>query len=157
IYFVVRDDLKRSDLLFQTSVTTYQAYNNWSDFSLYTEPQASQVSFDRPYSRGNGSGDFLFWEYSLMRFLEREGYDVTYTTNLDTHLRGDLLKDHKAFLSVGHDEYWTWEMRNNVEAARDAGVHLGFFGANICYWQIRLEASGCTGDANRVIVGYKQH
>jgi hypothetical protein len=63
---------------------------------------------------------------------------------------------HKGFLSVGHDEYWTWQMRDNVEAARERGVSLGFFGANIAYWQIRLEPSLITGDPNRTIVAYKK-
>lgn len=157
ITFVVRDDFRRSDLLFQTSVTTYQAYNPWGGPSLYTKPRTYRVSFDRPYKRGHGSGDFLFWEYSLVRFLEREGYDVTYTTDIDTHERGDLLTLHKGFLSVGHDEYWTGQMRDHVEAARDRGVSLGFFGANIAYWQIRLEPSAITGESDRTIVGYKNH
>jgi hypothetical protein len=121
IHFVVRNDDRPSDLLFQTSVATYQAYNKWGGLSLYDKPHASIVSFNRPYKRGYGSGDFLFWEYSLVRFLEREGYDVTYTTDVDTHERGHLLTKHKAFLSVGHDEYWSWEMRDNVEAALAQG------------------------------------
>src|ERR1700737_2164030 len=156
IHFVVRDDARRSDLLFQTSVTTYQAYNEWGGMSLYSKPAAYKVSFNRPYQRGHGSGDFLFWEYSLLRFLEREGYDVTYTTDVDTHMRGHLLLRNKAFLSVGHDEYWSWEMRDNLEAALAQGVHLGFFGANIGYWQARFEPSPLTGQENRTLVCYKK-
>jgi hypothetical protein len=156
IHFVVRDDARRSDLLFQTSVTTYQAYNEWGGMSLYSKPAAYKVSFNRPYQRGHGSGDFLFWEYSLLRFLEREGYDVTYTTDVDTHTRGHLILRNKAFLSVGHDEYWSWEMRDNLEAALAQGVHLGFFGANIGYWQARFEPSHLTGQENRTLVCYKK-
>lgn len=155
ITFVVRDDSRRSDVLFQASVTTYQAYNRWGGHSLYAKPRTYRVSLNRPYDRGYGSGETLFWEYSLVRFLEREGYDVTYTTDVDTHLHGDLLARHKAFLSVGHDEYWSWEMRDNVEAAREQGVNLGFFGANTSYWQIRFEPSPSTGEPNRTIVCYK--
>lgn len=32
-------------------------------------------------------------------------------------------------------------MRHHVEAARDAGVHLGYLSANSAYWQIRLQPS----------------
>jgi hypothetical protein len=155
ITFVVRDDHRHSDILFQTSVTTYQAYNLWGGHSLYTKPRSVRVSFNRPYRNGYGSGEFLFWEYSLARFLEREGYDVTYTTDVDTHTHGELLTQHKAALSVGHDEYWSSQMRDNIEAAREHGVHLGFFGANIGYWQIRFEPSLLTGQSNRTIVCYK--
>lgn len=159
VVFVVRDDARASDLLFQSSVTTFQAYNEWGGFSLYSKPRAYQISFDRPYGQKRGSaGEFLgirHFEYNMLRFLEREGYDVTYTTDVDTHARGELLLNHKAFLSVGHDEYWSWQMRDHVESARDQGVSLGFFGANVSYFQIRLEPSRITGAPDRTIVCYK--
>ncbi len=66
-----------------------------------------------------------------------------------------LLTLHKGFLSVAHDEYWSWEMRQYITGARDAGLNLGFFGANDIYWQIRLEPSPITGDPNRTEVCYK--
>src|SRR5690349_18032793 len=92
----------------------------------------------------------------MLGFLESEGYDVTYTTDVYTHERGKLLTNHKGFLSVGHNEYWSYEMRQNVTAARDAGVGLGFFSANSVYWQIRYEPSPITGATDRTIVAYKE-
>jgi hypothetical protein len=180
IIFAVRDDDRKSDILFQSSVTTYQAYNNWGYKSLYRwnsqAKQAYKVSFNRPYAMspnpkaayGVGAGEFLTnfqpkrrtssagWEYNMVRWLEKEGYDVTYATNIDTHFNSRLLLSHKAFLSVGHDEYWSRDMRENIEAARDEGVSIGFFGSNICYWQIRLEPSRITGEVNRTVVAYKE-
>jgi len=160
ITFVVRNDGRASDLLFQSSVSTYQAYNAWGGKSLYTYNStdgvaAVKVSYNRPYDDSQGAGNLLQWELNMASFLEQEGYDVTYSTNIDTHAAPDELLIHKAFLSVGHDEYWTYEARQNVTAARDAGVNLGFFSADICNWQIRFEASPITGDANRIQVGYK--
>jgi hypothetical protein len=139
---------------------------------------AVKVSFDRPYAAstssraatGIGAGDFLTnvqpvafgypistaaWDYNMVRWLEREGYDVGYATSVDTHTSPALLRTPKVFVSHGHDEYWTWQMRDNVEAARDAGVNLAFFSANTSCWQIRLEPCPVSGAANRVIVGYK--
>lgn len=187
IIFVVRDDSRPSDILFQSSVTTYQAYNNWGEMSLYRwnsrGKQASKVSFNRPYAAspnrlaayGIGAGEFLTnvqpkrrtssagWEYNMVRWLEREGYDVTYSTDIDTHNNlievqssKPILWLHKAFLSVGHDEYWSWQMRQNVQAAREQGVSLGFFSSNTCYWQIRFEPSLITREINRTIVAYKE-
>lgn len=155
VTFVVRDDSRPSDLLFQASVTTYEAYNNWGGWSLYSQPRAYEVSFNRPYARNYGTGDLFSWEYNMVRFLEREGYDVTYSTDVDTHANGQLLLRHDAFLSVGHDEYWSWQMRDHVENARDKGVSLGFFGADTAYWQIRFTQSKFTGDPNRTIICYK--
>ncbi len=187
IIFVVRDDHRDSNILFQSSVTTYQAYNNWGGMSLYRwnsrGKQAQKVSFNRPYAvspnpaaaYGVGAGEFLTnlqparktsnagWEYNMVRWLEREGYDVSYATNVDIHTNQIDLRTtkpilflHKVFLSVGHDEYWSWQMRQNVEAARNHGVSLGFFSANTCYWQIRFEPSLITKDLNRTIVAYKE-
>ena len=131
IVFVVRDDERPSALLFQSSVTTFAAYNNWGGRSLYAFNSAGtaarKVSFDRPYAlspygiRLDGAGDFLRrWEYNTLRWLEQQGYDVTYSTDVDTDLQGALLRNHSAFLSVGHDEYWNKAMRATVTAARDA-------------------------------------
>ena len=62
----------------------------------------------------------------MVRWLEANGYDVSYITGVDTdRARRDLLRSHKVFLSVGHDEYWSGAQRANVEAARDAGVQPG--------------------------------
>jgi hypothetical protein len=157
IIFVVRDDSRSSSLVYQQSVNTSQAYNAWGGTSLYSSsPRAVKVSFNRPYDDGWGTGLFLSYEFDMVGFLESEGYDVSYTTDVDTHERGNLLTNHKGFLVVGHDEYWSLEMRQNVTAARDAGVGLGFFSADTMYWQIRYEPSPITGVADRTIVGYKE-
>lgn len=169
ILFVVRDDQRPSTYLVQSSVTTFQAYNNWGGASLYDHNSPSgravAVSFNRPYAvspdaraaDAAGAGPFLRgWEYNMVRWLERSGYDVTYTTNIDVHERADLLQRHRAFLSIGHDEYWTWEMRRRLEEARAHGVHLGFFSANTGYWQVRLEPSRVNRDSNRTLVAYKE-
>lgn len=91
----------------------------------------------------------------MVRWLEREGYDVSYSTTIDTHSDAQLLELHKGWLSIGHDEYWTSQMRAHVEDARNRGVNLAFFSGNVCYWQIRLEPSVVTGDPDRTIVSYK--
>lgn len=176
IPFVVRDDQRAADFLFQSSVTTFQAYNTWGGKCLYDylSPggRSRKVSFNRPYrvqslaslAGGCGAAELITggdggppagWELNMLRWLEREGFDVAYCTNIDVHENPTLLRPYKGFLSVGHDEYWSWEMRQNVTAARDAGVSLGFFSANSVYWQIRLEPSTVNGAPNRTIVCYK--
>ncbi|MDP9119906.1 MAG: DUF4082 domain-containing protein [Acidobacteriota bacterium] len=143
ILFVVRDDARRSDLLFQTSDTTWQAYNPYggrSQTSLYNG--GVKVSYNRPLiTREVGPiNSFFGAEYAMVRWLERNGYDVTYATGVDSARRGQNLLAHKVFLSVGHDEYWSADQRSNVEAARAAGVHLAFFSGNEIYWKTRWEA-----------------
>jgi hypothetical protein len=161
IIFVVKDEARFSDLLLQTSVATQEAYNSWGGLSLYTVPdRAYKVSFNRPYEwagdeEWSSAAKFLLWEHFMIQFLEREGYDVTYSTDVDTHEQGGLLLHHRAFLVVGHDEYWSWQMRDNVEVARDSGINLGFFAADVSFWQIRFGPSPITRDADRTIVCYK--
>ena len=165
IFFVVRDDGGHEAIDFQTSVTTYQAYNTWGGTSLYNNntngsifkgPHATKVSFDRPFNPGdsNGAGHYFFYEFKFVYWLESQGYDVTYTTDVDTDTNVNPLTNHRAFLSVGHDEYWSQGMRNNVQAAINAGVNVAFFSANAMYWQIRFEPNAA-GVADRVEVGYK--
>jgi chitodextrinase len=169
IVFIVRDDSGRSDLLFQTADTTWQAYNsyggNFIEFPDYGYPttRAFKGSYNRPFwtrNRNDGLGSFnwLFHaEYPMVRWLEANGYDVSYFTGVDSDLRGDLIRNHKVFLSVGHDEYWSGRQRENVEAARDAGVSLAFFSGNAVYRKIRWETSlDASGTPYRTMVCYKE-
>jgi len=162
IIFVVRDDSRPSDLIYQSTETTFQAYNAWGGKSLYNfnstnSVPAVKVSFNRPYDDGEGTGEFLSYEFDGIAYLESQGYDVTYSTDIDTHAPAAPLTQHKGWLTMGHDEYWSYEMRQNVTAARDHGVGLGFFVANTIYWQIRFEPSLIDGAPNRTIVGYKEN
>jgi hypothetical protein len=168
IVFVVRDDSQAADIVFQTSDTTWQAYNPWGGNSLYTGAPAGRaykVSYNRPFrNRFNdttgttGSRDFFFdSDYPLLRWFEANGYNVTYVSGLDTHLNGARLRQAKVFVSVGHDEYWSGPQRANVEAARDAGVHLAFLSGNEVFWKTRWEPSiDGPKTPNRTLVCYKE-
>ena len=164
IVFVVRNDASHSNILMQTSDTTWQAYNSYGSTSFYTPlplgAQAYKISYNRPFlTRGDNQGrDFLFSnEFPMIRFLERNGYDVSYFSGVDTARYGSLILNHKVFMSVGHDEYWSGTQRANVEAARDAGVNLAFFSGNESYWKTRWEPSyDGTSTANRTLVCYKE-
>jgi len=134
-----------SAILVQVPTNTWQAYNPWGGEDFYTTPRAVKISFDRPYAHR-----LLFnWEYPLVRFLERGGWEVSYATDEDVDANPSILLDHSLDMSAGHDEYWSKAMRDGWEAARDAGVNLAFMGANDGYWQVRYE------DGGRTLVGYK--
>ncbi|WP_433306499.1 DUF4082 domain-containing protein [Actinoplanes sp. CA-030573] len=163
IPFVVRNDSSTSKLFFKTSDATWQAYNAFGGSNFYNGGplgRALKVSYNRPFATrqvGNGR-DFLFSnEIAMIRFLERNGYDVSYTTDVDSDRRGQLIKNHKTFLSVGHDEYWSGNERTQVEAARDAGVNLAFFSGNEVYWKTRWENSqDGSNTPYRTLVCYKE-
>jgi hypothetical protein len=156
LWFVVREPTPNaSALVVQAPTNTWQAYNNWGGRSLYdfnsAGGRANRVSFDRPYAvRVPGAqATPLVWEYQLVRFLEAGGYDVSYQTDTDTDRDPGSLLRHRLVLTAGHSEYWTKEMRDAFEQARDQGTNLAFVGANNAYWQVRYE------NDRRTMVGYK--
>ena len=166
VIFIVRDD-RPCSFLFQCSDTTWSAYNRWpSQWSLYDDGKKEwywgpgvSVSWDRPYGKycqvvdaplSQGSGEFLLWEFPLAYWMEKEGYDVSYTSNVDTHADPKGLLRAQGWLSVAHDEYWSAEMYKNVQAAIQAGVNVAFLGADSCIGLIPfLPSSG--GVPHRII------
>jgi hypothetical protein len=86
----------------------------------------------------------------MVRFLERNGYDVSYESGVDTDRYGSLIKNHRLFMSTGHDEYWSGQQRSNVESARAAGVNLAFFSGNEVFWKTRWDNN------HRTLACYKE-
>src|SRR6185503_17996567 len=171
IVFIVRDDASTSNLYFQIPDATWQAYNGYGGTSTYDgttswpSGHAVKVSYNRPFfpynSLFNTDGREADWymnsEYPMIRWLERNGYDVTYTSCNDVDNNGGRLLNHKVFISNGHDEYWSKNQRNNVEAARNAGVSLAFFSGNEVYWKTRWENNiDGSGTPHRTLVSYKE-
>jgi hypothetical protein len=156
---VVRADERKGVGVVQSSVTTWQAYNDWGGESLYTTSTgqpggfAKEASFDRPYSDQWGTGEFLYFESFFVLWAESRGYDLTYVTNVDVDRDPSLLEGQKLFLSVGHDEYWSLAERSAVESAISRGVDVAFLGADTLEWQVRLEGSAAS--SRRTVVCYK--
>jgi Domain of unknown function (DUF4082)/Bacterial Ig-like domain len=168
ILLIVRQDGSHSDAVYEVPTSTYEAYNSYGGKSLYDynsvgaptvagTARAVKVSYDRPYVQSYTDQPDWFADSDLpnVGFLERSGYNATYITDTDLHATATQASDHKAFLSGAHSEYWSTEMRNNVKAARDAGVGVFFTGANQIYWRARFEASPFSGASNRVQAVYK--
>ena len=166
VIFIVRDD-RRADFIFQCSDTTWQAYNRWPDqFALYDDGKSEwywgpgvRVSFDRPYGKycqivdaplSTGSGEWFLWEFPLAHWMESRGYDVTYTSNIDTHADPDGLLRARGFLSVGHDEYYSMEMFRNLKGAIEKGLNVAFLSGNTCCGLIDMGCSS-TGRAHRTL------
>ena len=93
----------------------------------------------------------------MVRWLEANGYDVSYFAAWIPIGVARISSNHQVFLSVGHDEYWSARQRAQVEAARDAGVHLAFFSGNELFWKIRWENTSIgSGTPYRTLVCYKE-
>jgi hypothetical protein len=177
IPFVIKDPSSTSDIVFQTSDETWQAYNGWGGADLYGgngpstggisdeggHGAAFAVSYNRPITTRDSSGvasgpqDTVFGaEYSAIYWLEENGYDVSYISGMDTATDGSLLLNHKIFMDDGHDEYWTDSQVANVQAAANAGVNLAFLSGNEVFWQTQFAPSiDGSNTANRTLVTYK--
>ena len=157
VIFVVRSDSSRSDILVQTSDPTWHAYNNYGGSSLYAGTPHYKVSYNRPFTVSNGNTWLFTSETPMLRWLEANGYDLSYFTGVDTDRNGALITQHKIFMSVAHDEYWSGGQRANVEAARAVGVNLAFFSGNEIYFKTRWEPSiDGTNTPYRTLVCYKE-
>lgn len=136
-------------VLVKMSDTTAQAYTGWGGRSLYSTPFSPQISFDRPYDDMS-----LFERYQLpfLQWAEKNGFAFDYCSSLDLHLNAQLLGDYRLLISIGHDEYWSFEMRAQVEAFIASGGNVCFLSANTCYWQARFDFS----NGRRIMSCYKE-
>jgi hypothetical protein len=145
---VVRNDARRADLVMEDPVNTDQAYNWWGGASLYADfrhpgtrngfsSAAYEVSFGRPYAQNFGAGYLFVRTYQMDRFLEQNGYDVTYASNDAISSGKTNLQNYTGFVMGGHDEYVNGRERIALESAEKTGVSLAFFGGNDVYWQVR--------------------
>lgn len=157
--FVVRGP-GRSPLVYKLPIATYQAYNWTGGGCFYDRPPRSadparpgaRLSLQRPgggiggitfgapdhYDPGSPRQTFAHWDAPFIRWLAAEGHEVEFCTDLDVHREPDLLPRHRLMVSVGHDEYWSEAMRDQVEDFVAAGGRAAFFAANLCWWRIHL-------------------
>lgn len=142
----ISDPEAKSSITFISSVLTWQAYNQWGGYSLYKGPngrrntRATVVTFDRPYD-GDGSGQFRYMEYPVLKLAEKLGVDLNYITDINLDKNPDSLLKTDSILYGGHGEYWTTNMRAALRAAVDRGVNLVSLGGNAGYARPRLQAN----------------
>ena len=151
-FFIVRPAQRdqRAKILLQLASNTYNAYNAWGGFSLYSfnaraKVQGHRVSFLRP-----PSSLYANWEQPFVAWAESNGYALDFCANSDLEFDPELLAGYRLVLSVGHDEYWSAKMRDHLEAYIGKGGNVAFFSGNTCCWQVRSEDDG------RALVSWKQ-
>ncbi|MGN6549827.1 MAG: N,N-dimethylformamidase beta subunit family domain-containing protein, partial [Pararhizobium sp.] len=168
IPFIVRADGTTSDITFQTSDETWQAYNPWGGYNVYQGPDGSSsdrayaVSYNRPIAMNStsneaGPQDFVFGEeLPAIEWLEQNGYNVSYISGIDAATNPSSVLNGKVYMDVGHDEYWSLPQYQNVQAAADAGVSLMFLSGNQTYWDVKFAPSlDASATPNRTLIEYK--
>ena len=164
IVFIVRDDASTADVLFQTSDTTWQAYNQYGGNSLYVGSPAGRaykVSYNRPFTtRGTDAG-------RLGVQLRIPDGALSGVQRLQHRLPGR--GGHGSARGGGHSaasclcvsrarRILVRSAADNVESARGAGVHLAFFSGNEVFWKTRWESEhlDARDDRYRTLVSYKE-
>ncbi|HZR48915.1 MAG TPA: N,N-dimethylformamidase beta subunit family domain-containing protein [Streptosporangiaceae bacterium] len=140
-----------SAVLVQVPVNTWEAYNPWGGKSLYqfgTSRHAVAVSFDRPFDQREFHNMVTDLELPWVRFLERNGIDVSYQADVDTDVDPGSLPRHRLVFSTGHDEYWTQQMRDAFDRALAQSTNL-MFGSNNGEWRMRY------ADGRRTIMEWR--
>ncbi|MHB1497809.1 MAG: N,N-dimethylformamidase beta subunit family domain-containing protein [Acidimicrobiales bacterium] len=160
IPLTVWDPSSHATYIIQDSVLTWQGWNTWGGYDMYGGAPPGQTptfadrayveSFDRPYANGNGAGDFVALEYPLIYWAEEHGLNVTYWTDVTFAEHPNLLLNHKALITLGHDETWTMSERNGVIKARASGVNIVFLGATPVLRHARLQPSPLGPDREEV-------
>lgn len=155
VLLTIWDPKSTSAYLFMSRSLTEEGWNLFGGYSYYqgegacppgssTYPpcnRARVVSFDRPFADGNGASDFLSNEYPLLRFMEQHGLDVSYVTDITVNDHPGILLRHRALLSLGHDETWTYPEREGAQVALSHGVNIAFLSAAAIVRHARLQAS----------------
>jgi hypothetical protein len=166
--FVVRAS-RPQPLLAQLPTSTYEAYNSWGSDSLYPggdrveltgSTQGIDVSYDRPYGSVTGAGQFFARDVAMVRFLERYGYPVSYTTSEAVDEDPGQVLGHKALIDFGHSEYWSARQESGFAGALRAGTSLLFFGSDTLAWRVRYSRASSVasqaGKPDHSLVAYKQ-
>jgi N,N-dimethylformamidase beta subunit-like protein len=148
-FFVVRATRSKRKILLQLATNTYYAYNRHRPnnvdaidlyFPTYPNPPGREylgVSFLRPLIFSHNAS-FYKWELPFIRWAEENDYELDYAVNVDLE-RATALQGYCLLVSVGHDEYWSKRMRENVQGFVAAGGNVAFFSGNVCCWQVRFE------------------
>lgn len=84
------------------------------------------------------------WERRFVRWAERNNLPIGYITNADLTDHPEVLDNCRLLLTVGHDEYWSSEMRDRVDHFVESGGNWMILGGNTCFWQVRIEDDGET-------------
>ncbi|MDQ6807455.1 MAG: hypothetical protein M3065_21465, partial [Actinomycetota bacterium] len=118
-------------------------------------------SYDRPYDTVTGAGQLFARDIAMIRFLERGGYPVTYTTDVGVDRDPAELTRARIVLDLGHSEYWSQRAYDAYRTARDAGVNLAFFTSDTIAWRVRYAAASSASSEStqpdHVIIAYKEH
>ena len=93
------------------------------------------------HSKKYASAGWASYERHFLRWALQAGFDVDIVSQYDLQLRPEAIEDYPCLAFIGHDEYWSWEMRDSVDSYVENGGRVARFAGNFM-WQTRLEDDG---------------
>jgi hypothetical protein len=100
-------------------------------------------AFANGYSNKYASSGWASYDRHFFRWAERAGFAVDLASQHELQFNPEILEGYSCVVFVGHDEYWTWEMRDAIDAYVERGGRVARFAGNFV-WQTRLECAGKT-------------
>lgn len=107
-----------------------------------------EFAFSQGFAKYYAAAGWATYERNFVCWAQQQGIEFDVISQYDLHNDPNLLTPYQCAVIVGHDEYWSRDMRDNLDNFIDKGGNLARFGGNFC-WQIRLE------DGNQKQVCYK--
>ena len=98
-------------------------------------------AFANGYSNKYASSGWASYDRHFLRWAESAGFDVDLASQHELYFNPEILEGYACVVFVGHDEYWTWEMRDAIDRYVERGGHVARFAGNFM-WQTRLERGG---------------
>ncbi len=156
---IVRPREAQSPILYNVPIFTYQAYNigqGMAEGSSSLHDLGGSVSLERcgggigghlwdegnidVYDPSSPRQSFAHWDARAIAWLERNGHEADYCCDLDLHLNPSLLDRYRLLLAFGHHEYWTNEMRTQLDAFIERGGNAAFFTGNTCFFRAHYDS-----------------
>lgn len=116
---------------------------NLDESELKPRYLTKEWAYSNGYCFYYGSAGWAQFDRNFYLWALSEGYDVDVITQHDIKICADLITSYRCVAVVGHDEYWSSEMRDVVESYISNGGRVARFAGNYL-WQVRLEDDGLT-------------
>jgi hypothetical protein len=92
----------------------------------------------------SGGAGWWNWERAFLHWAERNGYQLDVAISTDLETVPGLLDGYRLFTCAGHDEYWSWGMREALDAHTARGGNAAIWSGNTCFWQVRFDHEAAT-------------
>lgn len=96
------------------------------------------------YPLWTASSGWHNWERRFVRWACTAGFEFDVAINSDLEFHPEVLDGHRLMLTIGHDEYWSWDMRDTMDRWVADGGNWAIMSGNTAFWQVRYADEGRT-------------